>query len=241
MFTRKLINAFPVVLLLVTVVVALTSGIIAFSDLQAKSRADYGHPGALRLTSSATPTPGAKQIVLYENNQGGASSNPWYIYKNGDFPQNHGEWTNWMPKEAGKMIKLSLVDKGAPFSPPTAVRVDVTFQDPGWCGIAVASAPDYWGETPGSGYDLSKAKKLVFYAKGEKGGESVQIKMAVTGDKKFGDSARMPTATPWLTLTKEWTRYELPLEYKRSELKRVITPFVFVTSRDHNATPAITF
>ncbi|MBS1807447.1 MAG: hypothetical protein JST84_04570 [Acidobacteria bacterium] len=238
MFSRKLTIAFSIVLLLVTGAIAFSRRDFQFPHLRANLWLD-DHPSASHSVPLATPTLGAH--LSFQNNQSKTSSSPWYIYKDGDFTGNHGEWTNGMPKEVGQMLRLSLVDKTDPYSGSTAIRVDVDFRPPMWCGIAVASAPDYWGETPGPGYDLSRAKKLVFYAKGDKGGESIQIKTAITGDKKFGDSARTPAATPWITLKKEWTRYELPLEYKRSELKRVITPFVFVTSRDHNTAPTITF
>jgi hypothetical protein len=164
----------------------------------------------------------------------------WYVYNDSGSDENHGEWTNLVPAQAAQMIKLSLVDRTRPFSGTTAVRVDVKFLEPWWCGIAVASFADYWGKKPSAAaYDLRGARKLVFYARGEKGGEGLQIKTAITGDQKYGDSAKLPAATKWLVLTKDWQRYELDLA--GLDLKRVVTPFSFVTNRDHNADPAVTF
>lgn len=81
----------------------------------------------------------------------------------------------------------------------------------------------------------------MFYAKGERGGEAIQVKVAVAGDKQFGDSALSPAATPWLTLKKTWQRYELPIDPQHTDLKRVVTPFCFVTSQDQNDAKEITF
>src|SRR5205823_1934797 len=96
----------------------------------------------------------------------------------------------------------------------TCIKATVNFQAAGdWCGVAVSCAPDYWGaEESDTAFNLTKTKKLVFHARGDKGGESIQVKMAVTGDKKFGDSAKIAPATPWLKLDKSWQRFELKID-----------------------------
>src|SRR6185436_1393695 len=105
---------------------------------------------------------------------------------------------------------------------------------PGWAGLAAASADDYWGRAPSdAAYDLSAARNLVFFARGARGGESIQVKVAIAGDQPYGDSAPYPAETPWITLGKDWARYELPLE--SFDLRRVITPFAFVVSRAHGS------
>lgn len=165
----------------------------------------------------------------------------WYVYRDADFPLNHGEWTNWMPANAGKMMQLDLTDKTETASGSTAVRVVVKLEDPNWCGIAVASFPDGWGVKPQPGYEeLKNAKKLVFFARGHEGeGETIKVKVAIAGDKPFGDSAKIPAETEWITLSKSWKKYELPL--KGYDLTRVITPFAFVTDKAHNPGGALTF
>jgi hypothetical protein len=172
--------------------------------------------------------------------QGSKKKEPrrFYVYSDAGAKGNHGEWTNFMPKEAGKMIKLSLVEKANPYSGSTCIRVDVQWVEPYWCGVVVASMPEYWGEKPGKGYNLRKAKKLVFHARGLKGGEVIQVKTAIAGDKRHGDSTLIAPATPWRKLTTKWQRFELDLE--GYDLRRVITPFCFVTSKDYNPQP-ITF
>ncbi len=156
----------------------------------------------------------------------------WYVYSDAGAKGNRGEWTNFMPKEAGKMIRLSLVEKDRPFAGSTCIRVDVQWLNPFWCGVAVSCLPDYWGETPAPAFDLRRARKLVFHARGARSGECIQVKVAIAGDKKFGDSALLPAATKWISLTDRWRRYELDLS--GVNLARVVTPFCFVTSRDYN-------
>jgi hypothetical protein len=156
----------------------------------------------------------------------------WYVYSDGGASGNHGEWTNYMPAEAGKMIKLSLVDTDRPHLGKTCIKAEVQWRAPFWCGVAVSSLPDFWGEKEGKAFDLRKAKRLVFHARGARGGEVVQFKVAIAGDKPFGDSARSPASTEWLRLTRDWQRYEL--DVSGLDLSRVVTPFCFVTSRDYN-------
>mgnify|MGYP001571510438 CR=1 FL=1 len=165
----------------------------------------------------------------------------WYVYRDADSSLNHGEWTNWMPGNAGKMVQLDLTDKTEPASGSTAVRVVVKLEDPNWCGIAVASFPDGWGLKPQPAYEeLKNAKKLVFFARGHKGeGETIKVKVAIAGDKPHGDSAKIPAETEWITLGKSWKKYELSL--KGYDLTRVITPFAFVTDKAHNSGGALTF
>lgn len=167
-------------------------------------------------------------------------SHKWYVYKDADSKENHGEWTNWLPENSGDMLNLSLVSNKSRAYGSTAVRVDVRFQHPWWCGIAISSQENYWGEEPSDfAYDLSRARKLVFHARGEEGGEMIRVKVAIAGDKPHGDSSVRPADTRWLRLSREWRRYELPLD--GYDLKRVITPFAFVTDRVHNEAEAIRF
>jgi hypothetical protein len=162
----------------------------------------------------------------------------WYVYSDAGAENNHGEWTNKMPAEAGKMIKMSLVEKNKSYSGDTCVRVDIQWLEPFWAGCAVSCLPDYWGEKPAKAYDLRKAKKLVFHARGLKGGETIQIKAAITGDKKYGDSAQDAPASKWLKLTTKWQRFEL--DVSDCDLSRVVTPFCFVANKENNPQP-ITF
>ncbi len=165
----------------------------------------------------------------------------WFVYRDATSEDNHGHWTNIMPAEGADMMKLQLNDKTHPAFGKTSLRITTEFLPPNWCGIAVACKPDYWGIKKNEpAYDLSKATKLVFYARGDKGGETIQVKVGIAGDKPFGDSAKVASATRWIALKKTWERYELPINQTRTNLQRTIIPFTLVTSQIQNEDSEIT-
>lgn len=87
--------------------------------------------------------------------------------------------------------------------------------------------------------DLSRAKKLVFHAKGEHSGERIQIKAAIAGDQPFSDSADQPVDKGWIELKKAWGKYEVSVD--GDQLKRVITPFAVIANIDMNPSGRIAF
>ncbi|HEX4052652.1 MAG TPA: hypothetical protein VHX86_00165 [Tepidisphaeraceae bacterium] len=94
----------------------------------------------------------------------------------------------------------------------------------GFGGIAWQNPANNWGDQPG-GLDLSGAKKLTFWARGEEGGEVVSFKLGILGaDKKFPDSDH--AELPNVTLSTDWKRYSLDLTDK--DLHRIETGFVWV-------------
>ena len=79
----------------------------------------------------------------------------------------------------------------------------------GWGGVVWQSPANDWGEKPG-GYDFSGAKALSFWARGERGGETVSFGYGIIGpDKKFFDSAKGELKD--VKLTPEWTQYSFDL------------------------------
>ncbi len=104
--------------------------------------------------------------------------------------------------------------------------IKCVFSDPkGWGGIVWQNPANNWGEDEG-GVDLTGAKKLTFWARGENGDEMVEFKMGIVAkNKPFWDTAKASLGK--MKLTKEWTKYEIPLEGK--DLSRIITGFVWVT------------
>ena len=94
----------------------------------------------------------------------------------------------------------------------------------------------YASQTP---IDLSGAKRIVFFAKGELGGET--IKALAIG--KSPDLVSTPSlnalqfevVSPNIVLTKDWKRYELHLD--GLDLKNVTSPFGLVISNQREGTP----
>ena len=79
------------------------------------------------------------------------------------------------------------------------------------------------------GYDLSNAKFLFFYARGEKGDEQVEFKMGgISGD--YGDSGEAGTGI--IKLSKEWMLYKIDLRGKN--LKNIIGGFCFMLNSKFN-------
>lgn len=92
-----------------------------------------------------------------------------------------------------------------------------------WGGVVWQTPANNWGEQPG-GFDLTGAKKLTFWARGEKGGEVVSFKMGILGqDKKYHDSDSASLDN--VKLTKDWKQYTIDLSGK--DLSHIMTGFVW--------------
>ncbi|MFH0785275.1 MAG: hypothetical protein V2B20_25440 [Pseudomonadota bacterium] len=153
---------------------------------------------------------------------------------------------NIMPARAAEksMVRVTAFNKPGFDGSGTNIRIEFSKlkEPPRWAGVVFPVEADYWGEEAEASslsvLDLSKAKKLIFFAKGEKGGECIQVKAAIAGDRPYGDSALVPVMTDWITLGKEWKRYMVTVD--GSQLKRVITPFAVITNLAYNPEGAIT-
>ena len=95
----------------------------------------------------------------------------------------------------------------------------------GFGGIVWQDPANDWGNAPG-GRDLTGATRLVWWARGEQGGERVKFTFGVLGpDKKFHDTA---TDNVEITLSNEWKEYSFKLTGK--DLKCIKTGFVWVVA-----------
>jgi hypothetical protein len=84
------------------------------------------------------------------------------------------------------------------------------------------------------GFDLSKATKLTFWARGAKGGERIEeFKVGgIMGEYSDSDS----TSISPVILTPEWTQYTIDLKGK--DLSYIIGGFCWATNVDVNPTGA---
>jgi outer membrane protein OmpA-like peptidoglycan-associated protein len=101
----------------------------------------------------------------------------------------------------------------------------------GWSGIYWQNPANNWGERAGTaGYDLRGAKKLIFWARGEKGGEKIhEVRIGgITGRYPDSDVATMGP----ITLTSAWQKYELDLTGK--DLRHIIGGFGVFLSKSEN-------
>ena len=154
----------------------------------------------------------------------------FYVYADRAYFKNHYIPSGWM----GDYGDLKLNDGWSfdPYSRKSCIRIDYSAQrkqGAGWAGVYWQEPANNWGSLSG-GFDLSGAKKLVFYARGEKGGEVItEFKMGgISGE--FSDSGTA-TVGP-ITLTKEWKEYFIDLEDE--DLSSIIGGFSFIISSMEN-------
>ncbi|MEM7081645.1 MAG: glycoside hydrolase family 2 TIM barrel-domain containing protein [Pseudomonadota bacterium] len=95
-----------------------------------------------------------------------------------------------------------------------------------WVGVAWQHPPNNWGDQEG-GFDVTGARALEVWARGEYGGEKVTFGVGIIGnDKPFADSAIVKGKA--VELTDSWTRYTVPLS--RKDLSSIKTAFVITIS-----------
>ncbi len=112
-----------------------------------------------------------------------------------------------------------------PHSGKTALKVEYTAND-NWAGVVWQSPANDWGDAPG-GWNLTGAKKLTFWARGEKGGEGVTFSYGLIGkDKKYSDSGKGETGK--VQLTTDWKQYSIDLTGQ--DLSRIKTGFCWVVA-----------
>ncbi len=108
-----------------------------------------------------------------------------------------------------------------PHSGKTCMRIDYTATDQ-WGAIAWQHPEGDFGDKPG-GWNLTGAKRLTLWLRGEKGGETVGVEFGILGaDKKFFDTAKGKKVN--VRLTTKWQQVEIDLKGKN--LTRIKTGLV---------------
>ena len=144
---------------------------------------------------------------------------PLIVYAEADSAQSYIP-AGWMGDT--KAIKLDPLCAEQPHSGKTCLRCDFT-ADKGWGGVVWQNPAQDWGDRAG-GFDLTGAKRLTFWAKGDKGGEVVGFKFGIVGrEKRFFDTGT--GSIEKVTLTKDWKQYEISLG--KQDLTRIKTGFVW--------------
>ncbi len=118
-------------------------------------------------------------------------------------------------------IKMDPACTVQPHSGKTCLKIDYTYLD-NWGGVVWQDPANDWGDKPG-GLDLTGAKQISFWARGDKGGEAVTFVYGLLGsDKTYSDSS---TGKTEVTLTKDWKQYTIPLTGK--DLSQIKTGFAW--------------
>ncbi|MBF0522140.1 MAG: hypothetical protein HQL24_03680 [Candidatus Omnitrophica bacterium] len=148
------------------------------------------------------------QKIIPENN-----FNPFYVYRDRTSQENHFIPSGFMPN--GKCLSFEdgwMLDC---HSGKTCIKVvyDIACSnnDQRWAGIYWLNPPNNWGNRKG-GFNLTGAQKLVFWAKGDKGGENIEefLVGGILGD--YPDSSKV-TVGP-VILTDQWREYTIDLRGK---------------------------
>ena len=145
-------------------------------------------------------------------------------------------------KPSGWMGTISAISMDEsterPHSGDTCLKIG--FQPAGdvWAGIYWQYPLNNWGDY--SGYRLLGASKLVFWARGERGGEKAEFKVGGISDrsKRYRDSFG-PLTSGVLTLSAQWERHEIPLAGR--DLSSVLGGFCWVTNFPQNPDGATIF
>ena len=128
--------------------------------------------------------------------------------------------SGWMGNTDALEYDDGCTDK--PHGGSTCIKVTYNAESK-WAGIVWQSPADDWGDEPG-GYDLTGAKQLSFWARGDKGGEVVEFKMGIIAkNKPYHDTSS--AALGKVKLDKDWKQFTIDLSGKN--LKCIKTGFVF--------------
>jgi len=152
------------------------------------------------------------------------------VYTDENSPDNHYFPSGWMGDYSDMDFDASHMNN--PHAGTTCVCIKYktgSTQGAGWAGIYWQNPPNNWGSRPG-GYDLTGAGRLVFWARGENGGERVEeFKMGgISGEYFDSDVAGIGP----VVLTKDWKQYVIDLEGK--DLSSVIGGFCWAANLDNN-------
>ncbi len=146
---------------------------------------------------------------------------PFYVYRDGF------EGMPWAPSGwMGATEQLTMDGDHAdnPHEGKACIKMHFVGEPGTWVGVAWQHPANNWGEQEG-GYDLSGAKYLELWARGEFGVETLNLGVGLIGqDKAHPDSGK--TTVEDIQLEKEWKRYRIRL--KKLDLSSVKTGFVVV-------------
>jgi hypothetical protein len=104
-------------------------------------------------------------------------------------------------------IKMDRNCTDDPHSGKTCWKV-VYSASKGWGGVMWQSPANDWGNAPG-GWDLTGAKALTFWVRGQRGGELVTFSYGGLVGKRFNDSSS--GSLPNVHLTNAWRKYTIPV------------------------------
>ena len=155
---------------------------------------------------------------------------PFYVYSDGGSKENHFIASGF----TGDYGAIKMADKCAdnPKSGGSCIKFTYTGQTPQkmkWAGVFFQNPANNWGTSVG-GYDITGAKRLKFFARGDKGGEAVEFKLGGVNGTTIADSDSATTGP--ITLTRDWKQYEIPVD--RLNLSCIFSGFAWIAESEKN-------
>ena len=148
---------------------------------------------------------------------------PFYVYRDGF------EGMPWAPSGwMGAIESLTLDGEYSdnPYEGKACIKMRFVGEIGAWVGVAWQHPVNNWGDQEG-GYDLTGARYLEVWARGEYSGEKINIGVGLLGqDKAHPDSGK--TTVENIVLTRDWRRYRIRL--KKIDLSSIKTGFVVTLS-----------
>lgn len=129
-----------------------------------------------------------------------------------------------------KQIELNAQWTDNCHSGPTCVKFKYTPGAMTWAGVYWQYPDSNWGDLPGR--KIEGAKKLVFWARGQLGGELVSFRVGGIQGKKYQDSLDRGLNPNPVKLTTQWQQYEIDLD--GADMSSVIGAFSWSAARDGN-------
>ena len=189
-------------------------------------------PGAAptTITTTITTTAPAVEVAVAPVSAAPAAKKEFNIYTERLSTKNHYIPSGWMGDSGD--IQFNDSWREDTHSGNSCMKIKYSArgaQGAGWAGIYWQNPANNWGSQMG-GYDLSGYNKLVFWARGEKGGEVISEFKVGGLSGAYSDSDA--TSIGPITLTKDWKQYDVDL--KGLDLSYISGGFAFTVSARDN-------
>ena len=165
--------------------------------------------------------------------------NKFIVYQDKNSP-NHYVPSGYMP--TGECIKMEDAWVQDCHEGKTCIKatydIGCSSKSRQWAGVYWLHPADNWGDKKG-GYNLTGAKKLVFWAKGEKGSEQIaEFKIGGVGVSREYPDSDSASIGP-VILSQQWREYSIDLRSK--DLTYISGGFAWVANVDNNPNSCIFF
>jgi len=164
---------------------------------------------------------------------------PFPVYTDQGAIDNHFVPSGWMPGSAAEDVKMDTAWKEDPYRGKTCIRIECRNNSGTlWAGVAWQQPANNWGSVANAGYNLQKAKRLTFWAKGDQGGEIInEFKVGGLTNGAYPDSGR--SGIYGVQLTDQWKKYEIDLSGK--DFSYVIGGFTWAAGIDSDDPDGVVF